>query len=116
MKADAERNIDSMSLTLDVSRFSGWLKIDVTANILLMSVTLDVSQLEMSALKFCKPEKRKLMSVIAETSQPAMGPCEAMASVRLASYSLTAACRSALLVKTVAAVPRMFIDSICLRW
>ena len=59
LKADAERNIDSMSLTLDVSRFSGWLKIDVTANILLMSVTLDVSQLEMSALKFCKGEKRE---------------------------------------------------------
>ena len=81
-----------------------------------MLVTRDVSQLEMSALKFRKRMKRYFMSVIAETSQPAMGPCEAMASVRLASYSLTAISSAALLVKTVAAVPRMFIDSICLWW
>ena len=39
-----------------------------------MVVTLDVSQLEMSALKFFKYEKSQLMSVIIETSQPAMEP------------------------------------------
>ena len=65
-----------------------------------MLVTRDVSQLEMSALKFCKRAKREVMSVMAETSQPAMGPYVAMASVELASYSWTAVRRSALVVKT----------------
>ena len=51
------------------------------------------------------------MSVMAETSQQAMGPYVAMASVELASYSWTAARRLALVVKMVAAVPRMFIAS-----
>ena len=52
------------------------------------------------------------MSVMAETSQQAMGPYVAMASVELASYAWTAACRSALVVKMVAAAPRMFMASI----
>ena len=105
-----------MPVTRDVSKLSGWLKADARANIQRMLVTRDVSQLEMSALKFCKPEKSSLMSVMAETSQPAMRPCVAMASVGLASYAWAAARRSALLVKTVAAVPRMFMASICLLW
>ena len=45
-----------------------------TKNMAYMVVTLDVSQLEMSALKFFKYEKSQLMSVIIETSQPAMEP------------------------------------------
>ena len=76
-----------------------------------MLVTRDVFQLEMSALKLPNSKKSSYMSVIAETSQPAMGPYVAMASVELASYARTAACRSALVVKMVAAVPRMFIAS-----
>ena len=47
--------------------------------------------------------------------QPAMGPCVAMAAVGLASYAWTAACRSALVVKMVAAAPRMFMASIGVR-
>ena len=109
LKADAWLNMEPMFVTLDVSRLSGWLKAAAPSNMRHIFVTLDVSQLEMSALKFCKPEKSSVMSVMAETSQPAMGPCEAMASVRLASYSLTAISSAALLVKTVAAVPRMFM-------
>jgi len=64
-----------------------------------MVVTLDVSQLEMSALKFCKLVKRLLMSVILETSQPAMGPYVLVAVVGLALYARTAVCREALVVK-----------------
>ena len=54
---------------------------------LLMSVTLEVSQPEMSALKFVKPRKREPMSVMAETSQSAMGPHVAVAAVWLALYA-----------------------------
>ena len=82
-----------------------------TMNMDCMVVTLEVSQFDMSALKFFKLVKRKLMSVMAETSQPAMAPYVAMAAVGLASYAWTAARRSALVVKTVAAAPRMLIDS-----
>ena len=46
-----------------------------------MSVTLDVSQLDMSALNCPKPLKRPDMSVMAETSQLAMGPCMSVAAV-----------------------------------
>ena len=74
-------------------------------NMLSMLVTLEVSQLEMSALKFCKPLKRLRMSVMAETSQWAMGPYIAMASVGLVSYAWTAVCREALVVKVVGQVP-----------
>jgi len=70
-----------------------------TLNIRNMSVTLEVSQPEMSALKFVKPLKRLPMSVIAETSQSAMGPYVAVAAVGLALNSLTAVCREALVVK-----------------
>ena len=45
-----------------------------TSNMSVMSVTLDVSQLDMSALNCPKPLKRPDMSVMAETSQLAMGP------------------------------------------
>ena len=89
--------------------------------------------MEMSALKFLRSEKSSLMSVMAETFQSAMGPYVSMAPVGLASYSLAAIlsasslvkiltrrrrcrmggtrvpARSALVVKLVVAVPRMFI-------
>ena len=67
-----------------------------------MVVTLDVSQFEMSALKFCMLLKRLLMSVMAETSQSAIGPYVAMAAVGLALYAWTAVFREALVVKVVA--------------
>ena len=49
-----------------------------------------VPQLEMSASKFFKFWKRGHMSVMAETSQSAMGPYVAMAAVGLASNTPTA--------------------------
>ena len=64
-----------------------------------MVVTPEVFQLEMSELKFRKFSKRLLMSVMAETSQSAMGPYVAMASVGLVLYAWTAVCRDALVVK-----------------
>ena len=64
-----------------------------------MVVTLEVSQLEMSVLKFLKPWKRKLMSVIIETSQPAIRPYVSVAVSGLALYACTAVCREALVVK-----------------
>ena len=70
-----------------------------------MVVTLDVSQLEMSALKFRKLEKRDFMSVMAETSQSAMGPYVAMAAVGLVSYAWTAVRREALVVNVAGQVP-----------
>ena len=70
-----------------------------TWNMCCMSVTLDVSQLEMSALKFFKLWKSQLMSVIIETSQPAMGPYVLMAAVGLALYAWTAVTSRALVVK-----------------
>ena len=70
-----------------------------TLNMLSMVVTLDVSHLEMSALKFGKETKRSSMSVMAETSKSAMGPCVAMAAVGSVSYAWTAVFREALSVK-----------------
>ena len=64
-----------------------------------MFVTLDVSQLEMSALKLFKLLKRLLMSVILETSQPAIRPYVAVAVVGSVLYARTAVCSSALVVK-----------------
>ena len=64
-----------------------------------MSVTLEVSQLEMSALKLYKSMKSCLMSVMAATSQVAMGPYVAMAAVGLALNAWTAVFREALVVK-----------------
>jgi len=58
--------------------------VDRTRNIRYMVVTLDVFQLEMSALKFFKAWKSSIMSVMAETSQSAMGPHFAVAAVGLA--------------------------------
>ena len=40
-----------MSVTLDVSKLSGWLNTDAPENIWYMVVTLEVSQLDISALK-----------------------------------------------------------------
>ena len=58
--------------------------VERTRNIRYMVVTLDVFQLEMSALKFFKAWKSSIMSVMAETSQSAMGPHFAVAAVGLA--------------------------------
>ena len=55
-----------------------------TQNICCMFVTPEVSQLETSALKFFKSLKSPPMSVMAETSQSAMGPHFTVASVGLA--------------------------------
>ena len=73
--------------------------VERTRNIWLMSVTTEVSQLEMSALKFLKLKKSPLMSVMAETSQSAMGPYVAVAAVGLALNARTAVSRAALVVK-----------------
>jgi hypothetical protein len=70
-----------------------------------MVVTLEVSQLEMSALKFFKFWKRLLMSVMAETSQSAIGPYVAVAAAGLSSNAWTAVCREALVVKVPGQVP-----------
>ena len=67
----------------------------------LMSVTLEVSQLEMSAIKFRMLLKSSPMSVMAETSQSAMGPYVAMAEATLALNAETAVFRAALVVKMV---------------
>eukprot|EP00964_Phaeocystis_antarctica_P019377 scaffold10704_cov52-Phaeocystis_antarctica.AAC.2 len=53
----------------------------------------------MSALKSFKSLKRKLMSVMAETSQSAMGPYVAVAAVASLLNANTAAFREAVLVK-----------------
>ena len=50
-----------------------------TENMDSMSVTLDVSQLDMSALNWAKPEKSPFMLVIAETPQLEIGPHVAVA-------------------------------------
>jgi hypothetical protein len=71
-----------------------------TANMAPMVVTLEVSQPEMSALKFVNLRKSWPMSVMAETSQSAMGPHVAVAAVGLALNSWTLVCREALVVKT----------------
>ena len=44
-----------------------------------------------------------------------MAPYVAMASVELASYAWTAACRSALVVKMVVAVPRMLVSGMFMK-
>jgi hypothetical protein len=76
-----------------------------TWNMERMSVTPEVSQPEMSALKFVKPLKRELMSVMAETSQSAIAPYVAVAAVGLALNAWTAVCREALVVKAAGQVP-----------
>ena len=80
-----------------------------TWNIWFMFVTPEVSQLEMSALKFPKPWKRFDMSVMAETSQSAMGPYVAMAEAASASYATTAVFRSSLLVKMLLSRRRWWV-------
>ena len=45
LKADAEVNMKPMSVTQDVSKLSGWLKADAKSNIQRMFLTLDVSKL-----------------------------------------------------------------------
>ena len=85
LKAVASSNISCIVSTLDVSKLSGWLNMTAFENKWAMFVTLDVSQLDMSALKFFKLQKRQLMSVIAETHQSAMGPYVAMATAGFAS-------------------------------
>ena len=60
-----------------------------------MFLTLEVSQLLMSALNPPLLKKRSLMSVMAETSQPAMGPYVALAAAILLLYSPIAVLRLA---------------------
>ena len=74
-RAWAERtmNMLPMSVTLDVSKLSGWLNAVAPSpvadpNMKLMSVTPEVSQLDTFALKSSKPEKSPLISGMAETS------------------------------------------------
>eukprot|EP00964_Phaeocystis_antarctica_P094001 scaffold60773_cov44-Phaeocystis_antarctica.AAC.4 len=76
-----------------------------TWNIWYMVVTPEVSQLEMSVLKLVLPRKSWLMSVITETSQPAMGPYVALAAVGSALKSRTAVTRAPLVVKVAGQVP-----------
>ena len=73
-------NIWCMVVTLEVSKLSGWLNAAAPPNMPAMVVTPAVFQLEMSALKFVKPPKSPLMSVMEETTQLAMGPYVAMAA------------------------------------
>jgi len=51
LNADAPQNIQLMSVTLDVSKLSGWSNADAPSNMPFMVVTLEVFQPEMSALK-----------------------------------------------------------------
>ena len=79
-----------------------------TLNMSFMFVTREVSQLETSALKLLKGmselwfvqygEKSELMSVMAETSQSAIGPYVAMASAASSLKAWAAVLRSSLLV------------------
>ena len=79
-RAKRTANMLLMSVTLDVSKLSGWLNavapspVSDPPNMKLMSVTPEVFQLSKFSLKLSKPEKSPLMSVMYETSQSAMGP------------------------------------------
>ena len=55
-------------------RLPGGARTQRTLNMKSILVTLDVSQLDMSPLNCCRLSKRLDMSVMAETSQPSMGP------------------------------------------
>ena len=68
-----------------------------TPNMRYMVVTLEVSQLDMSALD--NDQKRLLMSVMADTSQSAMGPYVATAEATSMLYAWTAVFRAVLVVK-----------------
>ena len=68
-------------------------------NISPMLVTPEVSQLEISALKFAIPEKSSFISVMPETSQPAMGPYFFSALDGFLLKAWTASFRESLLVK-----------------
>merc|ERR1711935_698310 len=95
LNAVASQNMPYMVVTLDVSKFSGLSNSIAPWNMPRMFVTAEVSQSDMSALKslvmpdqyppapVSSAEKRKLMSVMPETSQPATGPY--VASVEAAS-------------------------------
>ena len=82
-----------------------------TLNIWRMFVTPEVFQLEMSASKFSKLKKSPLISVMAETSQLAMGPYSAVAAVGLVLYAWTAVFREALLVNVPRQVPGPQLES-----
>ena len=81
------------------SRLGVRARVERTWNMAAMVVTLEVSQLEMSALKFWKPRKSSLMSVMAETSQSAIGPYVAIASAGSVLYAWTAVFSDAVSVK-----------------
>ena len=83
----------------DRLQIGGRTGVERTRNIWFMVVTPEVSQLETSASKFFMLEKIPLMSVIAETSQSAMGPHFVVASVGLLLNAWTAVFRVAVLMK-----------------
>ena len=74
-----------MSGRREIKQREAWIQVGAeartehTSNMKLMSVTPEVSQPEMSALKDAMFLKSSDMSVMAETSQSAMGPYTAMA-------------------------------------
>merc|ERR1740139_1126096 len=78
-------NIWDMSVTLEVTKLSGWSNSTALSNIPDMSVTLEVSQLVRGSLNSANPAKSSLMSVMAETSQSPMMPHFSMAAILLAS-------------------------------
>ena len=88
-------------------RLPGGARTQRTLNMKSILVTLDVSQLDMSALNCCRLKKRLDMSVMAETSQPSMGPCVLVASVASALYSWAAVCRALLSVKVAGHTPKL---------
>merc|ERR1719424_2342665 len=98
-----------MFVTLDVSRFSGWLNADASLNIFSMVVTPEVSQLEMSALKLPRSKKSSLMSVMPETFQLSMEPYVSSASPTLVLYKSTAVSSSALVIIGVTAKRRWLV-------
>tara|TARA_B110000858_G_C17777195_1_gene462818 strand:- start:401 stop:844 length:444 start_codon:yes stop_codon:yes gene_type:complete len=83
-----------ISVTLDVSKLTGWLKACALWNMRNMVVTLEVSHLERSPLK---PEslKRFFMSVIPETSQSGKGPWMVLAPTQFAAATSATALLSA---------------------
>ena len=87
-------------------RLPGGARTQRTLNMKSILVTLDVSQLDMSALNCCRLKKRLDMSVMAETSQPSMGPCVLVASVASALYSWAAVCRELLSAKVAGHTPK----------
>ena len=58
-RAERTRNMDRMSVTLDVSKLSGWLNTYTRLNIMYVVVTLDVSKFSgwLYAYAYCQVER-----------------------------------------------------------